>query len=275
MQPQPAFSVSCPNCGSELLGKYCYSCGQKKIENKERTLKYFFTEFMHASFHIEHNILGSFWKLLIRPGFIVREFIEGRRKRYMSPFAVFAVINILFFVFNPLRDLNLQLHDHPHQYYGSIAQRMIDERLTTRNVSFEEYAKVYDKMATSLSKILVITNVPFLALFIMLMYLKKKTVFFSDHLIFALNFFAFLLLFSLVMTVIVKITLWMGISVQSPVFQLSFVFGFVIYLFLAVKKVYQENWLWTFLKSNFILLGFLVTHMAYRFVLFLLTFSVT
>jgi hypothetical protein len=275
MQPQSIPLGKCPNCDNDLLGKYCYTCGQKKIDDKERTLKHFFSEVVHASFHIEHNILGNFWKLIIRPGFIVREYMEGRRKRYMSPFSVFAVINILYFVFSPLSDLSLQLYEQGQQYYGALAQTMIDSRLDNRGISFDAYAAVYDKTSASLSKILVIINVPLLALFITLVYLKKSAVFFSDHLIFALNFFAFLLLYSLLVIGLFHLFILADIKIASRVFQITFLAGSILYLVIAVRKVYQQNWFLTVVKSSFIILGFLLTHFIYRFILFMITFAST
>lgn len=275
MQPLPTPSGSCPNCGNALLGKYCYSCGQKKIDDKERTLKHFFSEFVHASFHIEHNIIGSFWKLLTRPGFVTREYIEGRRKRYMSPFAVFAVINILYFLFSPLSDLSLKLYEQDDQYYGQLAQEMINARLETRSIAFEQYAAKYDKTSSSLSKLLVIINVPIFCAFIMLMYIRKRSMYFADHLIFALNYFAFLLLYSLLVVGIFMLTTATGIDTPSYLFTLFFFGGGILYLVFSIRKVYQEGWVLTLIKSVFILAGFMITHFIYRFILFMITFAAT
>jgi len=266
---------SCPNCGRELLGKYCYQCGQKKIDDKERTLKHFFAEFIHAAFHLEHNILGYLWKLMTKPGFLVKEYIEGRRKRHMSPFTVFAVINILYFLFSPLTDLSLTLYDQPRQYYGTVAESLINHRLENRQVSFEEYAAVYDHRSESLSKIMVIINVPIFALFIGLMYRQNKKFFYADHLIFALNFFAFFLLYSLVLAIPLLIGVWLKMRMMWPIFQILYLGGAIAYLLFALRKVYQERWAITALKFFVILCGFVVTHFIYRFILFTTTFAVT
>lgn len=273
MEPVP--SGSCPNCGQELLGKFCYQCGQKRIEDKERTLKHFFGEFIHASFHVEHNILGNFWRLLTRPGFIAKEYIEGRRKRHMSPFTVFAVINILYFLFSPLTDLSLRLPDQKHQFYGALAQSMIESRLENRQITAEEYAVAYDARSDSLSKIMVIINVPLFALFIALMYRRSKKFFFADHLIFALTYFGFFLLSALLLKGPLHLAAWLRIPWAWQAFQTCYLVGALVYMLLALRRVYRDRWVMTVLKLLFLVFGFVVTHFIYRFILFLITFLAT
>ena len=78
---------ACLNCGTPLVGAHCHSCGQKaKIH---RTLRAFGSDLLHGVLHFE----GKFWRTLPllawRPGKLMREYIDGKRARYVSPIALF------------------------------------------------------------------------------------------------------------------------------------------------------------------------------------------
>ncbi|MXO91708.1 DUF3667 domain-containing protein [Pontixanthobacter aquaemixtae] len=78
---------TCLNCGTALLGAHCYNCGQKA--HIHRTLRAFFHDLVHGVLHFE----GKFWRTLPllawRPGKLMREYIDGKRARYVSPIALF------------------------------------------------------------------------------------------------------------------------------------------------------------------------------------------
>jgi hypothetical protein len=101
----------CLNCNTLLQGNFCHTCGQKFIEQKERTLKYFIIQFFGAAFFLENSFIKNLWRLLSTPGLMAHDFVEGRRKRWMAPFSLFLLINLIYFIVNPLTDFNLPLHD--------------------------------------------------------------------------------------------------------------------------------------------------------------------
>jgi hypothetical protein len=103
----------CPNCGAELVGSFCHDCGQKTTEPKERTLRYFLFQFFGATFFLENNFLKNIWLLVFRPGYLAKEYFDGRRKRYMTPISLFLLINLFYFFMVSLSDLNLSLGRHP------------------------------------------------------------------------------------------------------------------------------------------------------------------
>ena len=104
----------CLNCESVMAPgqAFCSSCGQKRTDQR-LTLAGIGHDLVHALFHVDHSILALLKGLLVRPGHVAREFVEGRRRKYFSPFA-FAVITAglaTFFViatgarwFSPITD---------------------------------------------------------------------------------------------------------------------------------------------------------------------------
>jgi len=90
---------ACANCGAALGGNYCASCGQKA--HLHRSIGEAVHEMVHSILHFD----GKLWKTLpllaVRPGVLTRDYIEGRRARYISPFALFLfTIFLTFLVFS-------------------------------------------------------------------------------------------------------------------------------------------------------------------------------
>ncbi len=48
--------------------------------------------------HADSRLWRTLWYLLGRPGFLTREFFEGKRVRYLPPFRLYLVISVLFFL---------------------------------------------------------------------------------------------------------------------------------------------------------------------------------
>lgn len=90
---------NCLNCGHPFIQdeKFCPECGQKN-KGKTITLKSFIRE-VFAGF-ISWD--AKFWKtlipLLIRPGKVSRDYIDGKRNRYVNPFRFYITTSIIFFL---------------------------------------------------------------------------------------------------------------------------------------------------------------------------------
>jgi hypothetical protein len=269
----------CLNCESTLSGAYCFNCGQKVLEPSERTFKYFFRQFFGAAFFLENNFLKNLWYLLVRPGFLAKEFLDGRRKRYMPPLSLFLLINLFYFMYTLKSDLNLNLSEQVNQQpqHSFIAEKMVDKRLAIRGVDFETYAKEYYEQSTTLSKSLVIVHVPIFALFVMLFYSRKKF-YFMDHLIFSIYLIGFIILFSMLTDGLLYLLVQLRMITDNNTFQLILKLTplvIILYFFLSVKKFYSQSFKLTCIKTISLLALFVLTHGIYRSILFFTTFWTT
>lgn len=86
---------ACLNCGTALVGSHCHTCGQAAHVHK--TLGAFFHDLLHGVFHFEGKIWRTLPLLLLRPGRLTREYIDGRRASYVSPIALFLFSVFLLF----------------------------------------------------------------------------------------------------------------------------------------------------------------------------------
>ncbi len=89
----------CANCGAAVDGRFCSQCGQSA--HVHRSLIHVGHEFLHGITHFD----GKAWKtlpmLLFRPGRLTRDYIYGKRARYVGPAPLFLfVIFLMFFVFS-------------------------------------------------------------------------------------------------------------------------------------------------------------------------------
>jgi len=93
--------MNCKNCKSELNenDNFCNECGAKVI--KERiTVKSLFSHLL-ISLGWDSNFFITLRYLISKPQIIIREYINGTRKKYTNPFTFFAIsLAISLFVFN-------------------------------------------------------------------------------------------------------------------------------------------------------------------------------
>jgi hypothetical protein len=98
----------CLNCGTSLNGgRYCSNCGQ--AAQPHRTLGGLVSEFLSSLYNFDTKAWRTLPRLLFRPGTLTREYVYGKRARYISPLAAFLLsIFLMFFAFSTIEtpDLN-------------------------------------------------------------------------------------------------------------------------------------------------------------------------
>jgi len=93
----------CLNCGVplDIIDKYCHNCGQINT-TKKLSFKDFFNEFFASIFSYDSRLTNTIVALLFKPGFVSKEYIEGKRVRYANPFRFYLSVSILFFIVSGL-----------------------------------------------------------------------------------------------------------------------------------------------------------------------------
>ncbi len=74
----------CKNCDATLDGKFCSSCGQR-ADIHRITVSHLAHEFTHALTHADKGILLLVKELVRRPGYVAKEYLDGKRKKYFNP----------------------------------------------------------------------------------------------------------------------------------------------------------------------------------------------
>src|SRR6185369_11285889 len=81
----PAAYPLCSNCGAELHGPHCYSCGQP-VKGMIRPLSSMMHDVADTIFNIDSRIFRTLLPMYFRPGYLSNEYFAGRRVRYVTPF---------------------------------------------------------------------------------------------------------------------------------------------------------------------------------------------
>ena len=91
---------ACPNCGSEVLARYCANCGQSQ-SRADASLFQILSEAFGELTDLDSRIWLTVRTLLFRPGRITRDYCQYRRARYLPPFRIYILTNVLlYFVIN-------------------------------------------------------------------------------------------------------------------------------------------------------------------------------
>jgi Protein of unknown function (DUF3667) len=80
-------NTNCANCGYSLgrHDSYCASCGQKAGTHR-LAMKHILHEVIHAFTHADKGFLLLIRELTIRPGYVAKDYVAGKRKKYFNPF---------------------------------------------------------------------------------------------------------------------------------------------------------------------------------------------
>ena len=89
----------CLNCGTTLVGDYCHVCGQ--LGHVHRSIAHMGEELLHGVAHFDGKAWRTLPLLAFKPGYLTREYVNGRRASFVSPMALFLfVVFLMFMVFS-------------------------------------------------------------------------------------------------------------------------------------------------------------------------------
>ena len=104
-------TTHCLNCGTDFRGHYCPNCGQKAT-TKRLTWKNLIAQAMGVLTNMERGFIHTSLELFYRPGYLIRDYIAGRRANYNKPLpmlfvlaTVHLLVHYLFFKNSGLPDL--------------------------------------------------------------------------------------------------------------------------------------------------------------------------
>lgn len=89
----------CLNCGQPLLKEenFCSYCGQKNTTDR-LSFNTFINSLFAGFFAYDSRFWRTFLPLLIKPGKVAKEYISGKREKYVNPFQLYLHVSIIFFL---------------------------------------------------------------------------------------------------------------------------------------------------------------------------------
>ncbi len=88
---------NCLNCDTTVVGKFCHNCGQENIEPKE-TVWHLISHFLEDITHFDGKFFTSLKDLILKPGFLSKQYIIGRRASYLNPIRMYLFTSAIFFL---------------------------------------------------------------------------------------------------------------------------------------------------------------------------------
>jgi len=89
----------CKNCGHKFEGNYCNNCGQKSNVGNIN-FKNTINDVLNGLFQIDKGFFFTIKELFIRPGNSIKQYIEGKRKKYFNPFSYIIICSLIFILIN-------------------------------------------------------------------------------------------------------------------------------------------------------------------------------
>jgi hypothetical protein len=129
--PPPSLNTDsciCKNCGHHFYGNVCNKCGQGRNIPRityKNTIKNFFS----IMFHINHGFWLTSMELLYRPGYMIKDYIAGKRIRYYHPFAMLFVVGAIYIIMAELMYPNIMKKKQLENMSGSERIELVKEGL--------------------------------------------------------------------------------------------------------------------------------------------------
>ena len=89
----------CSNCSQPISAgdNFCSDCGQVN-DLKPLNVFQFLKELLTGFFSFDTRTLNTIYSLIDRPGKVTKEYIAGKRMRYVNPFQLYLHVTIVFFL---------------------------------------------------------------------------------------------------------------------------------------------------------------------------------
>jgi hypothetical protein len=88
---------ACANCGTVLEGPYCHQCGQL-AEDFHRSIGHLVEEVFENLLHLDGRIWRTLPQLVVHPGKLTRDYLDGHRAFQIPPLRMFLVVLLLVFL---------------------------------------------------------------------------------------------------------------------------------------------------------------------------------
>ena len=263
---------TCRNCGAPVDGAYCAACGQETALRLP-TLREFLREAAGRYVALDGRFWRTMFALLARPGFLTREYLAGRRRRYIRPARLYLFATLIFFAvtrllvgpidifevradtpeeakyLSPDKGFNVQMGEDA---FGSLELQKRWNRFN--NLSRSDKAEQLGEGMLRYAPYALFVLLPAFALLLKLVYLGRRRRYprrprlYGEHLVFAAYDHAFVFVAATIMLLLLGRTMALTIG--------GWVVG--VYLLLSLRSVYGGPWVGLLLRAFVLFVSYMV-----------------
>lgn len=252
----------CPNCHTAIAGPWCYACGQR-AEKYNRSIWRLAGEAFEALIELDGRVWQTFPRLIIRPGRLTRDYLDGHRAVQVPPFRIFLIVLLLVFFAGSIDvsrgHQNFRLVPPNSPEAANIMSPEIQKQMNLQVGDAKASAWLKERLLFSLnhqdaffrsvaewSQRFAFLMLPIAALILSVLFLFKKGVYVFDHLIFTMHSLSFQgLLLSAVFLLGAFGQTWGGwLLMASPV-----------HLFVHMRGTYRISTVGTLIRMGLLFFG--------------------
>jgi hypothetical protein len=263
----------CPNCRTALAGPWCYACGQRG-EEFHRSIWRLAAEAFEGLTDLDGRIWRTLPRLVLRPGRLTRDYLDGHRAGQVPPFRIFLIVLLLVFFTGGLDlqanrpNIRLASLDNP-DFQKAISPGDRADLKTSMDLVRKEMAKPKPSASPSekwlraqvvkalgdpdafkaaiqeWAERFAILMLPIAAVMLTVLFVFKKRVYVFDHLIFSMHSLSFQgLLLSVVFALGTVVDWGPWLLWLSPV-----------HLFAHMRGNYRTSWYGTLIRMFLLFIG--------------------
>jgi hypothetical protein len=246
-------------------------CGEKVLLPADRSFKKFLSNILIAITFADSKMIKTLWLTLVDPGFISKEFAEGKRVKYLKPLSLFFVLNLIYFLFPLIQLFSASLNTQLLSPYRDIVKEIVSEKMIAMSIrDVQSFSIIYNIKTTGLAKLMVMVFVVIASLPLNIFY-RKKNRFFTDHVGYLVELACFnLFVNALLITLVAKI-FGIGHYLDETTLASIFVATNLYFLLRSGITFYQEDGWELVFKSILMVVILKIALEIYRAILFFVT----
>lgn len=275
MKTEPA-TFFCPNCGELFEESYCANCGEKRLTEKDFSVKALLSE-VFTDFDLLNNKLFKTLKLLVfNPGIYFGDYLNGKRKPYLKPIQLFLIANALYFFIGAFNSFMTPLEAQQFQQpYSPLVEQQIESVINESRLTESAFEETFNRKTTSLSKSILIVFVVIHSIGAYFFFLRRKVPLISlfQFSLILMSFFL-LVLFITLPAILFQVIEFFDLDpnlLSDANYTLFLLLAMTAYTYFLVRPLVREPKVISIAKAFGLTLSLLIVTYIYRLVLLQLT----
>lgn len=274
--PVPA---RCVSCETVLAGLYCHTCGERALPPGHHSLGRYLRDAASDLTNADGALWRSLRALVLRPGHLTREWLDGRRQPYVRPFRLFLVTNVAFFLLLSFAGGSIfrgQIESARRApVTGAWAGERFEQAVAESGVSADVYTAAFNQHADTLSRTIIVLLVPLLAV-VFGVVLGRRRYSAVAHLAFSTHFVTGMMVLSIVLGLVslvlsLVLRLFTGDGLGNYSLDPFILAAVLMYLVLAVRRAYRLSLPAAIGTGVLGMAGLFASVLVFQFLLFLFT----